>query len=82
MKTSTINTRIDPATKKAAEAVFAQLGLSTSDAITLFFRQVGAHKGLPFPLKIPNKTTLKAMRDAETNKNMEKVVSIEDLWKL
>ena len=37
-KTATINSRIAPKLKKEAEAIFAQLGLSTSEAITLFLQ--------------------------------------------
>ena len=80
MKTATINTRIDPVTKKSAEAVFAKLGLSTSDAINLFFHHVSAYQGIPFELRVPNAETRKAMRQAVSGKSMEKLKSIEDLW--
>ena len=39
-KTSVVRARIEPALKKEAEKVFAQLGLTTSEAIHLLYRQV------------------------------------------
>ena len=31
-----------------------ELGLTTTQAITLFFKQMELRKGLPFPLELPN----------------------------
>ncbi|PZO53273.1 MAG: hypothetical protein DCF15_12880 [Phormidesmis priestleyi] len=42
--------------KAAAESVFAHLGLSPSEAIRVFYKQVELHQGLPFDLKIPTPT--------------------------
>jgi DNA-damage-inducible protein J len=62
---SHINTRIDGRVKRSAELVFKKVGISTSDAISMFMTQVTLHQGLPFTVNIPNKETQKAMRDAE-----------------
>lgn len=53
--TSTLHVRIDETLKENAEAVLAQLGLTPSDAIKLFYRQVELHGGLPFEIKIPHR---------------------------
>ncbi|RMF64526.1 MAG: type II toxin-antitoxin system RelB/DinJ family antitoxin, partial [Bacteroidetes bacterium] len=53
-KTSTVSARIDPETKRKAEETFRKLGLTASQAITLFYRQVALRKGLPFPVELPN----------------------------
>ena len=55
--------RIDPATKAAAEGVFAELGMSPSEAVRLFYRQVELHRGFPFELRVPNEETVQAIRD-------------------
>lgn len=39
--------------KAAAESIFAHLGMSPSEAIRIFYKQVELHQGLPFDLKIP-----------------------------
>lgn len=67
-KSSTINSRIEPDLKAKAEAVFAALGLSTSEALTLFYKQVELHNGLPFEVRIPNKQTIAAMRELQRGK--------------
>jgi len=56
-KTAMIRARINPELKKDVENIFNVLGLSTTEAINLFYYQVKLHKGLPFEVKIPNKET-------------------------
>lgn len=63
-KTSTISARIDPETKAKAERIFEMLGLSASQAITLFYKQVELQGGLPFPVEIPTRTTRRALNEA------------------
>jgi DNA-damage-inducible protein J len=72
MSRDQISVRIDHATKAAAENVFSLMGLSATDAIRMFYRQVVLHHGLPFPAKIPNNETLEAFHelDNEQGKRM------------
>ena len=51
--TTTVHARIDCELKERAEAILAQLGLTSSDAIKLFYKQVELNGGLPFDVKIP-----------------------------
>ena len=60
-----ISVRIDHATKAAAEDIFNLMGLSATDAIRMFYRQVVMHHGLPFPAKIPNEETLHAFEELD-----------------
>jgi DNA-damage-inducible protein J len=60
-----VHARIDPQLKKSAERIFTKIGISTTEAIRLFLKQVELHKGLPFPVSIPNEETVAAMM--ETN---------------
>ncbi len=64
-KSARIEVRVDETLKQAAEAVFAQLGMSPSEAIRLFYRQVELHNGLPFEVRVLNEDTLDAMREVE-----------------
>jgi DNA-damage-inducible protein J len=59
-----IHARIDPKLLKSAARVFSRIGLSTTEAIRLFLKQVVLHKGVPFPIAIPNAQTAAAMREA------------------
>ena len=53
-KTEFIRARVEPELKYQAEEIFSKLGLSPTDAITLFYVQVTLHGGLPFEMRIPN----------------------------
>lgn len=68
MSNDQISVRIDHATKVAAEGIFDLLGLSATDAVRMFYRQVAMQRGLPFPAKIPNVETLAAIRQLDTGK--------------
>lgn len=62
-----VNVRIDADIKKNAEKVFANLGISASTAINIFYKQVIRTNSIPFELKadIPNKETLEALKEVE-----------------
>ena len=49
-RTAIVRARVSPTLKLAAENVLAELGLSTSDAITLFLTQLAARRKLPLTL--------------------------------
>lgn len=65
MKTEPTSLRLDADAKKAAYAVFEQVGLKPAQAVNLFLRQVALHKGLPFPIAVPNADTLAAMDELD-----------------
>lgn len=76
-KTEEVRARIDPATKEAAEDVFAKLGLSPSEAVRLFYRQVELYQGFPFELRIPNEETVRAIRDLDERRDLTSFDSLE-----
>jgi DNA-damage-inducible protein J len=76
-----IKARIDPDLKADAEKVLSKLGISTADAIRIFLSQVKLRKGLPFDVKILNKTTLKAMKDAEESQKLTECKDAEDMFR-
>lgn len=53
--TTTVHARMDTALKENVDAILEQLGLTSSDAIKLFYKQIELHGGLPFELKVPDK---------------------------
>jgi DNA-damage-inducible protein J len=65
-KTAYITARIEPKLKAQAGRVLAKVGVSTSDAITMFMRQVVLHDGLPFEVRVPNAETRKAIEELES----------------
>jgi len=70
-KTETIRARITPNLKADAEAILATLGLSATEAITLFYHQVVLQEGLPFEVRLPNKETRRAMRAVKARKGIK-----------
>jgi len=51
-KTATIRARAEPDLKAEAEAVLTELGLTPTQAITLFYRGIVRERGIPFPLRL------------------------------
>ncbi len=48
MLTEQVNVRMDAQTKTQAESIFRQIGVSPTDAVRMFYKQVIMRKGLPF----------------------------------
>lgn len=69
-KTAMIVARTEPSLKADAEKILKKLGLSTTEAINLFFAQIRLRKGLPFDVKIPNKTTLETFKKTDAGKEL------------
>ena len=80
-KTSTIRARIEPDLKGRAEQIFQQLGLTTTQAITLFYKQVELKNGLPFDVVIPNKTTLKTFSNTDAGRDLVICEDADDMFK-
>ena len=79
-KTAVLSARIDPNLKSEAEKVFKRLGLNTTQAITLFFKQVELQQGLPFEVRIPNSVTRQALIEAKERRNLESFEDVDALF--
>ena len=55
IKSSNVAARVEPEIKEQAEAILAQLGISASNGINMFYRQVILWRGLPFRPSVPVK---------------------------
>ena len=53
MANTTIQIRTDTEIKSAADSIFNKLGITMSDGINIFLRQVNLHGGFPFEVKLP-----------------------------
>ena len=78
-KSATINARIESSLKVRAEGILHKLGLSTAEAIRIFYSQVCLQNGLPFEVKIPNKKTREAIKELEQGKGT-RYQSMKDVW--
>lgn len=52
-KTATLNLRVNPDDKAAAERVLSQLGIPMSTAVTMFLKQIALTGGIPFAAVLP-----------------------------
>lgn len=80
-KTAMIRARMEPSLKENVENIFNKIGLSTTEAITLFYQQIVLNRGIPFELKIPNEKTLEAVRELDSGKELYRVKNVEELFK-
>jgi DNA-damage-inducible protein J len=64
-KTGYITARVEPKLKASAGRVLSKIGVSTSDAITMFLRQVVMRQGMPFDVTVPNVETRQAIDELE-----------------
>ena len=80
-KSSTIRARMEPDLKDKAEYVFRKLGLTTTQALTLFYKQVELRNGLPFDVAIPNEITLRTLADTDLGRNLVVCEDADDMFK-
>lgn len=78
-KTQMVHARIDPKLKRSVERIFSDIGISTTEAIRLFLKQVVLHRGLPFPVAVPNEETLAAMREANGPATLKRFGSFREI---
>ncbi len=81
-KTSALTVRLDPALKKQTEEILRELGLTPSQAITLFFEQIRYRRGLPFEISLPrefNEETIQALEDSMDKGKLQRVEGMETL---
>ncbi len=80
-KTAVISTKIESGLKEDVNAIFKKLGLSATEAITMFYRMVRKKNGLPFETEIPNEETLEAIREIEEGKDLVRCKDTDHLFK-
>lgn len=81
MSTNTVvRARINEHIKDEAAAVLASIGLTVSDAFRLLLTKIAKEKALPFEPLIPNKETIKAIREARAGKGVVVCKNAKDMF--
>ena len=75
-----IRARVDPVLKEEVEDVLEQLGLSPTEAITLFYQQVKLRQGLPFEVRIPNEVTRRTFAETDAGENIVRCKNADDMF--
>ena len=73
MKTTSVHVRIKEDTKKQAEAILGELGISRAVAIEMFYRQIILNNGIPFDVAIPNASK---SREELTTEEFDKMMKV------
>ena len=73
-KSASVYARIDPALKEQAETILSALGIPTSNAIDMFFKQIVLKKGITFEVRLPYEKPIcmGALSEEELNAELEK----------
>jgi DNA-damage-inducible protein J len=71
--------RVEESTYAQAKEILSQIGLSYSQAISVFNNMVVLNNGLPFDVKLPTKTTQRAMNELES-KTGRSFNTVDDLF--
>lgn len=73
-KSANLYVRIEPDVKEQAESILSVLGISASNAINMFYKQIILNRGLPFEVKIPiaKLVNVAELSEVELNAELEK----------
>ena len=72
-KSANLYARIEPELKEQAEMILAALGIPSSSAITMFYKQIVLNNGLPFEVKLPSHPLdISRMTAAQLDAELEK----------
>jgi DNA-damage-inducible protein J len=79
-KSAVVHARIEPHTKTKAEGVLRRLGLSPTEAIRLFYRQICLRQGLPFRVLIPNEETQRTLEKSRKGQGVQTFESLDEMF--
>ena len=79
-KSAVVHARVEPGTKQKAESVLRHLGLSPTEAIRLFYRQICLRSGLPFPVALPNALTTETLRKSRRGEGVTRFHSLDEMF--
>lgn len=80
MKTAVVHARIEPQTKRKAESVLSKLGITPTEAIRIFYRQISLRGGLPFAVEIPNERTASTLAKSRKGEGVTEFDSPDDMF--
>lgn len=80
MKTAIIHARIESDIKQEAEGVLDILGISPTEAIRIFYRQITLRHGLPFAVAIPNECTADTLKKSRRGNGVQEFESLDAMF--
>jgi DNA-damage-inducible protein J len=80
-KSAMVRARVQPQLERTAEEKFRRLGLSITEAITLFYNQAQLRNGLPFDVVIPSATTRRTFEDTDAGRDLVFCKDAKDMFR-
>ena len=74
-----IHARTDRSTKKATEKVLNKLGMTSTEATRLLYRQIAMRQEFPLELHVPNKLTAAVLKKSEKGQDLESFRTLGEL---
>ena len=78
-KATTAPRHHDPDVVAKAEAIFAEMGMTPEEAISLFYKQTALRGDFPITEWYPNEETQAAMREARAGIGIKKYASVAEM---
>ncbi len=80
-KTAEIRVLLEPSLKKKSRKILDEIGMSESEAVRIFFRNLVNRKEFPIELKVPNEETIKAMEDVDKGNYSKGYSDVDEMFK-
>lgn len=76
-----LQARIDDELAEKAESILSDIGLTRSEALTLFYQQIILNNGLPFEVRLPQKLSEETVAALEEDlRDIKVYASSQELW--
>ena len=79
-RTATVRARVEPSLKADVEEVLHRLGVTTTEAITMFYSQIRLRQGLPFSVEIPNATTQETFDATDRGEDLTAFDTLDEMF--
>ncbi|PLX70050.1 MAG: type II toxin-antitoxin system antitoxin, RelB/DinJ family [Denitrovibrio sp.] len=79
-KNGTVQVRMPEELKQEVNSILDTLGLTASEAIKLYYKQIALNNGIPFDIKVPNIETIQAIKEAREGKNTKSYDNVNELF--
>jgi len=79
-RTATVRARVEPQLKADVDKLLHRLGMSTTEAINLFYAQIRLRRGLPFSIEVPNETTRRTFEATDRGEDLHAYDSLDEMF--
>ena len=80
-KEATVRARLEPHLKLETEKILHELGLTASQAISIFYRQILLRQGIPFDVALPNAKTRGVFKATDSGKHIVRAKNAEEMFR-